>query len=134
MSALGAEVSSYESCNFDINRNFLLNGDWMLPFHTFIPELLKEIPVLIYAGDADYICNWLGNQAWTEALEWSGKSKFNKADIKSFKVNGEEAGKYKAAGNFTFMQIYQAGHMVPFNQPDASLQMLNRWIGGKYWN
>lgn len=28
MSALGAEVSSYDSCNFDINRNFLFAGDW----------------------------------------------------------------------------------------------------------
>lgn len=28
MKALGAEVSNYESCNFDINRNFLLGGDW----------------------------------------------------------------------------------------------------------
>lgn len=26
--ALGSEVSSYDSCNFDINRNFLFNGDW----------------------------------------------------------------------------------------------------------
>lgn len=53
MAALGAEVSSYESCNFDINRNFLFQGDWMMPFHRLVPGLLKEIPVLIYAGDAD---------------------------------------------------------------------------------
>lgn len=48
MKTLGAEVNSYESCNFDINRNFLLHGDWMLPFHKFVPDILKEIPVLIY--------------------------------------------------------------------------------------
>jgi cathepsin A (carboxypeptidase C) len=47
--ALGAEVSNYESCNFDINRNFLFQGDWMKPFHRLVPDLLKEIPVLIYA-------------------------------------------------------------------------------------
>lgn len=58
MKALGAEVTKYDSCNFDINRNFLFNGDWMQPFHRLVPGILKEIPVLIYAGDADYICNW----------------------------------------------------------------------------
>jgi len=47
--ALGAEVSKYDSCNFDINRNFLFQGDWMKPFHRLIPAILAKIPVLIYA-------------------------------------------------------------------------------------
>lgn len=55
MEELGVEVSSYDSCNFDINRNFLFQGDWMQPFHRLVPGILKEIPVLIYAGDADFI-------------------------------------------------------------------------------
>ena len=83
MKALGAEVQSYESCNFDINRNFLFQvrsfsvstrfsrhppkklqkwsvadllyhqGDWMRPFHHLVPELLKQIPVLVYAVSLD---------------------------------------------------------------------------------
>lgn len=47
--ALGVEVSSYDSCNFDINRNFLFQGDWMRPFHRLVPGILEKIPVLIYA-------------------------------------------------------------------------------------
>ncbi len=47
--ALGVEVHSYESCNFDINRNFLLQGDWMLPIQRVVPAILQEIPVLVYA-------------------------------------------------------------------------------------
>ncbi|KAK4661690.1 uncharacterized protein QC763_706790 [Podospora pseudopauciseta] len=135
MDALGVEVSGYESCNFDINRNFLFQGDWMQPFHRLVPNILKEIPVLIYAGDADYICNWLGNQAWTEALEWPGKKNFNKASIKDLKLAGaeKEYGKVKASGNFTFMQVYQAGHMVPMDQPENSLDFLNRWLGGEWY-
>jgi cathepsin A (carboxypeptidase C) len=35
-----------------------------LQFEKLIPEQLADgIRVLIYAGDQDYICNWLGNQA-----------------------------------------------------------------------
>ena len=56
MNALGAEVSGYDSCNFDINRNFLFQGDWMQPFHRLVPGIIEQIPVLIYAGDADFIC------------------------------------------------------------------------------
>ncbi|GAB1320309.1 hypothetical protein MFIFM68171_10519 [Madurella fahalii] len=136
MDALGVEVSSYESCNFDINRNFLFQGDWMQPFHRLVPKILEEIPVLIYAGDADYICNWLGNQAWTEALEWPGQKDFNKASVKDLKLTGadKEYGKVKASGNFTFMRVYQAGHMVPMDQPENSLDFLNRWLGGEWFS
>lgn len=135
MSAVGAETSSYESCNFEINRNFLMNGDWMLPFHEDIPEILKsKIPILIYAGDADYICNWLGNHAWTDALEWEGKEGYSKKQLEPWLVEGKEAGQYKSHANLTFMRLYHGGHMVPYDQPLASLTMLNTWIGGKYWS
>ena len=107
MSSVGAEVSSFESCNFDINRNFLLNGDWMLPFHTFVVELLKEIPVLIYAGDADYICNWLGNHAWTEKLEWSGKNDYNKVELGPFTLDDKKVGEVKSSGNLTFLRVFE---------------------------
>ncbi|CAG8949402.1 hypothetical protein HYFRA_00005031 [Hymenoscyphus fraxineus] len=131
---LGVEVSSYDSCNFDINRNFLFQGDWMQPFHRLVPGILAELPVLIYAGDADYICNWLGNQAWTEALEWPGQKDFNKASIKDLELNGgHKYGKIKNSGNFTFMQIFGAGHMVPMDQPESSLDFLNRWLGGEWY-
>ena len=55
--ALGVEVSSYESCNFDINRNFLFQGDWMQPFHRLVPGILEKIPVLIYAVSSSYYLN-----------------------------------------------------------------------------
>lgn len=29
------------------------------------------------------------------------------------------------------MAIYEAGHMVPQDQPQASLDMLNRWLENK---
>ncbi|CAK7197924.1 hypothetical protein SEUCBS139899_000574 [Sporothrix eucalyptigena] len=139
--AVGAEVDNYDSCNFDINRNFLFQGDWMQPFHRLVPDLLAEIPVLIYAGDADFICNWLGNRAWAEALEWDGKDAFNKAEVSHLKLASSKStafdkkegyGTVKAAGNFTFMRIYEAGHMVPYDQPEAALDFFNRWLGGEW--
>ena len=66
-------------CNRVVTIGFLL--DWMHDFQNKIPVLLEAgIPVLVYAGDQGFICNWLGNKAWTLALEWSGKDAFNKAE------------------------------------------------------
>lgn len=134
MKALGAEVSTYEGCNFDINRNFLFQGDWMKPFHRLVPKLLEKIPVLVYAGDADFICNWLGNLAWTEHLAWPGKKAYNKAAMEDLVVQGNEdkIGSVKSAGNFTFIRLHAGGHMVPHDQPLASLEMFNRWLSGEW--
>lgn len=132
---LGVETRSYSSCNLDVNRNFLFQGDWMRPFHRLIPSLLDEIPILVYAGDADYICNWLGNRAWTEALEWKGQKKYNKADTRDLELSGygTKIGSVKASGNFTFIRLHAGGHMLPYDQPAASLDMLNRWLGGEWF-
>ncbi|MCJ1352136.1 MAG: hypothetical protein MMC33_002120 [Icmadophila ericetorum] len=136
MQSLGVEVDSYESCNFDINRNFLFAGDWMKPFHRVVPNIVDEIPVLIYAGDADFICNWLGNHAWTEALEWEGQNEFNKIGMSDLKLggfkDGKKIGEVKSHGNFTFMRVHAAGHMVPLDQPESSLDFLNRWLSGEW--
>lgn len=135
MKAVGAEVNSYDSCNFNINRDFLLQGDWMKPYHRVVPGILEQIPVLVYAGDADYICNWLGNKAWTEALEWPGQKDYAKAELKDLKLGGDgkKIGQVKSSGNFTFMRLHAGGHMVPYDQPEASADMLTRWLAGEFW-
>ncbi|KAH8689434.1 putative carboxypeptidase CpyA/Prc1 [Talaromyces proteolyticus] len=137
--AVGAEVSSFDSCNFDINRNFLFHGDWMKPFHRLVPGLLEEIPVLIYAGDADFICNWLGNKAWTDALEWSGHESYAATELEDLKIvdqkhKDKKIGQVKSSGNLTFMRLYGGGHMVPMDQPEASLEFFNRWLTGEWVN
>lgn len=133
--ATGAEVESFDSCNFDINRNFLFHGDWMKPYHRLVPGLLEQIPVLIYAGDADFICNWLGNRAWTEALEWPGHEDFAAAELEDLVLSTDpekKIGQVKSSGNLTFMRLFGGGHMVPMDQPEASLDFFNRWIGGEW--
>ncbi|OJD22365.1 hypothetical protein ACJ73_06288 [Blastomyces percursus] len=135
--ALGAEVSSYDSCNMDINRNFLFRGDWMKPFHRLVPGLIAAMPVLLYAGDADFICNWLGNKAWADVLEYPDHAKFAAAEMNNLTIVDNESkdkviGQVKSTGNFTFMRIYGAGHMVPLDQPEASLEFMNRWLKGEW--
>ncbi|KAG8528891.1 uncharacterized protein KY384_006580 [Bacidia gigantensis] len=103
MEALGAEVDSYDSCNFDI-------------------------------GDADFICNWLGNQKWTDDLEWYGSEAYGKVGVTDLKLggSGKKIGEVKSSGNLTFMRIHAAGHMVPLDQPEAGLDFFNRWIYGEW--
>lgn len=80
--------------------------------------------ILVYSGDKDFICNWRGGEAWTNAVNWSGKSDFNNAAYKEWIVNGASAGQLKEFENFKFLRVYDAGHMVPMDQPAVALAML----------
>jgi cathepsin A (carboxypeptidase C) len=112
-----------------------MQGDWMKPFHRVVPGILEQIPVLIYAGDADYICNWLGNKAWTEALEWPGHKDYKSAKTQDLLLGGkgDKIGDFKSSGNLTFMRLHAGGHMVPYDQPASSADMLERWLAGEFW-
>ncbi|XP_065866227.1 serine carboxypeptidase-like [Euphorbia lathyris] len=128
--ALGVGNLEFVSCSSDVYD--AMERDWMRNLEAGIPDLLEDgIKVLIYAGEKDLICNWIGNSRWVNAMEWSGKKDFVAASNISFTVEGAEAGQLKTHGPLTFLKVYEAGHMVPMDQPKAALQMLKSWMQGK---
>lgn len=136
------KVDKWVDCNTVVNAGFV--SDWMRNYQqNLVPLLESGIDVLIYAGDADFICNWMGNKAWTIDLNWSGKEAFGAAydvnwDYKEAATDSYvRGGQVRSAtgtngtGTFTFMLVYEAGHMVPMDQPEASLQLVNTFIQGR---
>jgi len=80
------ESNKWTSCNMGINLKF--HTDWMHDFSPYVADLLNDgIHTLIYAGDVDFICNYLGNKAWT--LKLIGIIKMNSMQPKS--TNGAKA-------------------------------------------
>ncbi len=86
-------------------------------------------------GDADFICNWLGNLAWTNELEWPGQAAYQQEEMQDLLLSDDskKIGGFKSSGNFTFIRVHAGGHMVPHDQPEASLDMLNRWLSGEWF-
>jgi len=82
------------------------------------------VHVLVYSGDKDFVCNWRGGEAWTNAVQWSKQDDFNKVEYKDWIVDGKAAGALKSVDNFKFLRVYDAGHMVPMDQPKVALSML----------
>jgi carboxypeptidase C (cathepsin A) len=124
----------------EVGTTFTTDGDWSMPFHQFVADMLDDsLRVLIYAGDADLMCNWIDNRAWTLALDWSGKDGFNAAEERAFIAHDPllpdgashlDAGVVRSFQNFAFVRVYDAGHMVPMNQPAVSLDLINRFFLG----
>jgi len=129
--ALGVS-KTWGTCNKAVTLLFAYAGDWMKNWHTVIPDLLSSnIRTLIYAGDEDYICNWLGNMKWTLALDWPHKADFNAATNRDYTMGNKTVAKVRSSNGFTFMQVFEAGHMVPRDQPEVSLQMVKDHLANK---
>lgn len=93
-----------------------------------------DVEVLVYSGDKDWICNWRGGEAWTHDTKWKGKEEFNKQEYADWKVNDVPAGSLKQYGNLHFLKVFEAGHMVPMNQPVAASHMINTLIANGFGN
>lgn len=90
--------------------------------------LERNITVTLYAGDADFDCNWIGGEAVAEAVMAPG---FNEAGYTNLQTNdGIVHGQVKQAGKFSFTRIYESGHMVPFYQPLAAQELFSRAVNG----
>ncbi|KDQ51312.1 hypothetical protein JAAARDRAFT_140320 [Jaapia argillacea MUCL 33604] len=133
-SLLGVDPSipqNFSSCNHAINADFSLAQDRLHPTYLYIAGLLERgVKALIYVGAYDWICNWVGNERWTLALEWSGQEEFGSEGLREWIVDGEVAGKTRSAKGLTFATIAGAGHMVPYDKPKQSLELVNRWLKG----
>jgi len=135
--SLGVSSSmQFQSCNLDVNKKFLFQGDTARnSAKLLIPLLQGGIRLLVYAGQADSMCNFLGNHRWMEKLEGHPfQDEFRKAPIVPWltldanKPAGHVHAAGPGAGNYTFVAVSEAGHMVPYDQPEAALDLMSRWI------
>lgn len=99
-----------------------------------LPDILKEVPVVLFSGDQDLICNHLGTEEFIHNLEWNGGTGFELspgtwAPRRDWTFEGEPAGFYQEARNLTYILYYNSSHMVPFDYPRRTRDMLDRFIG-----
>lgn len=59
--AVGADPSiTFSSCNMQVNGAFLMQGDGVHNSAPLLTDLVNDgIRLLIYAGNADYMCNFI---------------------------------------------------------------------------
>ncbi|KAF8177988.1 hypothetical protein K438DRAFT_1978305 [Mycena galopus ATCC 62051] len=94
---IGAEVM-WEETNDEVYGNFSDNGrfTWLI---SSLPHLEVVINsgegVMIYDGDADYICNFMGVEAIIGKLNMNFSAKFNQLEFAPYLVNGQLAGQFK---------------------------------------
>ncbi|KAL9115433.1 MAG: hypothetical protein Q9227_000754 [Pyrenula ochraceoflavens] len=106
-----------------------------MPSIDLLPALLEDdIPIALFSGDQDFICNHLGTEEFINNMEWSGAKGFESspgvwAPKRDWTFEGEPAGLYQEARNLTYILFYNSSHMVPFDYPRRTRDMLDRFMG-----
>jgi carboxypeptidase C (cathepsin A) len=152
LESIGARVNYTES-NPYVQQGFISTGDTMRGGQLADIAYLLSIGVrvaLMY-GDADWICNWLGGQAISLEVAklvspqpspgLSGPppipvlnpyaDAFPAAGYADIVVNSTYVGgAVRQFGNLSFSRIYDAGHLVPYYQPETAFTVFTRIIQG----
>ncbi|KAJ3290820.1 hypothetical protein HK104_006500 [Borealophlyctis nickersoniae] len=98
--------------------------------HLFPPLLEAGYNVLLYQGQFDYRDGILGQNRWIFQMEWSGGDGFAKAERKVWRVGGSIAGYSTEFRNLRRVEVLNAGHNAPMDQPWAVKGMIEEFVGG----
>ncbi|RDA84604.1 hypothetical protein CP532_6027 [Ophiocordyceps camponoti-leonardi (nom. inval.)] len=120
-----------------VSTNFMSTGDISKGGNVdrLAALLRRGVRVGLVYGDRDYICNWIGGEAVSiaVALRAGGSYAFNfpAAGYAPIVVNGSYiGGDVRQFANLSFSRIFQAGHSVPWYQPETAFQVFARILRG----
>lgn len=127
------KANGWTECNNQVTANFRM-GHNGVPSIQLLPGLIESgVKVLLFSGDRDLICNHLGTESLIHNMKWSGGTGFETkpgvwAPRRGWTFEGEAAGYYQQARNLTYVLFYNASHMVPYDFPRRTRDMVDRFI------
>ncbi|KAF8500349.1 serine carboxypeptidase [Russula emetica] len=141
-SAVTSEIGSqspspWVETNYEVYSQFAATGDWMRSSSPYLEMVINSgVRTVVYDGDADYICNYIGVEAMVDSLDTNFSAEYASQIFTTYTVNGMPAGLYKNAGTFSYLRVFGAGHQVPAYQWQgvprgaAALQMFTQIMSG----
>lgn len=114
-------LPSWDICSDDVGAHYKIVYATMKD--VYLKLLSVGLRALVYNGDTDMACNFLGDQWFVEDLGLKATSKYQ-----TWVHNDQIAGFSQQFGNITFLTVKGAGHMVPQWAPGPAFQMFQAFI------
>ncbi|KAI9739446.1 MAG: Cell death protease [Claussenomyces sp. TS43310] len=126
-----SQQPGWTECNGAVGAAFRARNS--KPSIQILPDLIAEVPTILFSGAQDLICNHLGTEELINNMEWNGGKGFeispgNWAPRRDWTFEGESAGIYQEARNLTYVMFYNSSHMVPFDYARRTRDMLDRFM------
>ncbi|KAK4996389.1 Cell death protease, partial [Elasticomyces elasticus] len=96
--------TGWRECNDQVGRAFRARNS--TPSVKLLPDILQTVPIILFSGDKDMICNHIGTEELINNLSWNGGKGFEtspgvRAPRRDWTFEGEPAGIYQSARNLT---------------------------------
>ncbi|KAG5210383.1 hypothetical protein JEQ12_015577 [Ovis aries] len=114
-----------------------LREDTVKSVKPWLTEIMNNYKVLIYNGQLDVVVAASLTERSLMAMDWKGSQKYKKAEKKVWKIlksDLEVAGYVRQVDNFCQVIVRGGGHILPYDQPLRSFDMINRFIFGRGWD
>lgn len=120
------QLPPWEMCNEEVFKNFERELE---SAHDLYLQLLneKKYRILVYSGDMDMACNFLGIEWFVHMLDLELQESYHPWTYNDGKQS-QIAGYADRFTNLTFLTVKGAGHMVPTDKPLEAFQMFKRFI------
>eukprot|EP01129_Flabellula_baltica_P003071 TRINITY_DN12919_c0_g1_i1.p1 TRINITY_DN12919_c0_g1~~TRINITY_DN12919_c0_g1_i1.p1 ORF type:complete len:469 (-),score=88.71 TRINITY_DN12919_c0_g1_i1:27-1391(-) len=108
--------------------------DWLVTTRPQLEVLINNYKVLIYNGQNDLILGPPLCENFLRTLNWDHQSEYLNAKKIIWKIKETDryvAGFAREVGNFRQVIVRDAGHMVPLDQPERALDMIERFVDGR---
>ncbi|XP_034144526.1 probable serine carboxypeptidase CPVL [Esox lucius] len=105
--------------------------DVMKSIKPWLATLMDNYRVLIYSGQLDVIVAAPLTERFLPTVNWTGADEFSKAPRFHWKVQPEDtevAGYVRQVGEFYQVIIRGGGHILPYDQPERSFDMIDRFL------
>ncbi|KAI5958163.1 hypothetical protein CANMA_004317 [Candida margitis] len=118
------KLKTWNECSGRVSRNFYASNSF--PSVHLLPSLLEHVPIVLFNGENDIICNTEGVMSYISKLKWNGIKGFENTDAKADWLHDEKnVGYMLQERNLTFINIFNSSHMVPYDLPDVSRALID---------
>uniref|UniRef100_A0A4Q8K548 Carboxypeptidase n=1 Tax=Liphistius sp. SGP-2016 TaxID=1905180 RepID=A0A4Q8K548_9ARAC len=120
-----SNVQDWTICSPDVQKGY------QNLYSTMKPQVLKliqsgQLRGLIYNGDVDMACNFLGDEWFADSLQLPVIEHY-----REWTFNEQIAGFVKRYQNLTFLTVKGSGHMVPQDKPGPAFKMISSFLYNK---
>jgi cathepsin A (carboxypeptidase C) len=105
----------------------------MRDYSGVVGDLLdRGVPVMVVTGLNDAKdANFIGTRKWIAGMRWRGAASYARSSARRWTLDGAVLGYRRSGGGLTTLEVLDAGHLAPRDQPRIA-DALADFMAGAY--